>query len=161
MFRTLSLRFGIKFVMIFFAIFFDFMKGEFVWDMQSGICNEFDFEAGQCLSIENPKTFSKLVALIDFPTLLFIWVFTFSGSYFKSGNLVNKLERASHLSKDAGEICACVGGVLLFWGIFHEAAMANAFKYIFMAYLYGHLTAFILVTVVNFHKSKEEDNALN
>ena len=95
------------------------------------------------------------------PTLLFIWVFTFCGSYFKSGNLVNKLERASHLSKDAGEICACVGGVLLFWGIFHEAAMANAFKYIFMAYLYGHLTAFILVTVVNFHKSKEEDNALN
>ena len=48
--------------MIYFAIFFDAMKGEFVWDMQSGICNEFDFEAGQCLSIENPKTFSKLVA---------------------------------------------------------------------------------------------------
>ena len=79
----------------------------------------------------------------------------------KSGNLVNKLERASHLSKDAGEIFACVGGVLLFWGIFHDGVMADAFKHIFMAYLYGHLTGVILVTVFNFHQSKEEDNALN
>ena len=61
MFRTLSLRFGIMFVMIYFAIFFDPMKCEFVWDMQSGICNEFDFEAGQCLSIENPKIFSEIL----------------------------------------------------------------------------------------------------
>ena len=61
MYRTLSLRFGIMFVMIYFAIFFDPMKCEFVWDMQSGICNEFDFEAGQCLSIENPKIFSEIL----------------------------------------------------------------------------------------------------
>ena len=156
MYRTLSLRFGIMFVMIYFAIFFDPMKGEFVWDMQSGICNEFDFEAGQCLSIENPKTFSKLVALIDFPTLLFIWVFTFCGSYFKSGNLVNKLERASHLSKDAGELCACTEALLIFSGVFHEAGMAMAFKMVFQAYLYGHLTGIILITMANYLKSQEE-----
>ena len=35
MYRTLSLRFGIMFVMIYFAIFFNFMKGEFVWDICS------------------------------------------------------------------------------------------------------------------------------
>ena len=161
MFRTLSFRFGIMLFLIFLAFFFDANNGEFVWEMQSGICNEYDFQTRQCLSIEEPKNFPKLVALIDIPTLFFIWVFTFCGSYFKTGNLVNKLERAYHLSKDAGELCACLGGVLIFWGVFHEAAMADAFKYIFMAYLYGHLTAIILITIVNYLRSKEEDNALN
>jgi hypothetical protein len=158
MFKALRFRFGIMFIFIFLAFFFDPMNGEFVWYMQSGTCNEYDFETRQCLSIEDPKTFPKLVALIDIPTLIFIWVFTICGSYFKSGNLVNKLERASHLSKDAGELCACLGGVLIFWGVFHEAAMADAFKYIFMAYLYGHFTAIILITIVNYLRSKEEDN---
>ena len=161
MFRTLSFRFGIMLFFIFLAFFFDANNDEFVWDIQSGICNEYDFQTRQCLSIEEPKTFSKLVALIDFPTLLFIWVFTFCGSYFKSGNLVYKLVRASHLSKDAGELCACLGGVLIFWGVFHEAAMANAFVYVFMAYLYGHFTGIIFIAIVNYHRSKEEDKALN
>ena len=107
------------------------------------------------------KHFQNLWLSLIFQPYFLFGSSLFAVQNFKSGNLVNKLERASHISKDAGEICACVGGVLLFWGIFHEAAMANAFKYIFMAYLYGHLTAFILVTVVNFHKTKEENNALN
>ncbi len=89
----------------------------------------------------------------------FIWGITFCGSYFKSGKLVNKLERASHLAKDAGELCACVGGVLIFWGVFHEAGMAEAFKYIFMAQFYGHLTAIIIIFFVNFLKSKEEESS--
>ena len=72
MFRTLSFRFGIMLFFIFLAFFFDANNDEFVWDIQSGICNEYDFQTRQCLSIEEPKTFSKLVALIDFPTLLFI-----------------------------------------------------------------------------------------
>ena len=73
MFRALRFRFGIMFIFIFLAFFFDAMNGEFVWDMQSGICNEYDFETRQCLSIEDPKTFKKLVTLIDIPTLIFIF----------------------------------------------------------------------------------------
>ena len=64
--------------------------------------------------------------------------------------MVNKLERASHLAKDAGELCVCVGGVLIFWGVFQEAEMAETFKYISMAQFYGHLTAIILISMTNF-----------
>ena len=63
------------------------------------------------------------------------------------------------MAKDAGELCACVGGVLIFWGVFHEAGMAEAFKYIFMAQFYGHLTAIIIIIFVNFLKSKEEESS--
>ena len=55
--------------------------------MQSGICNEYDFGNRQCRSGENLITFPKFVALIDIPTIIFIWGITFCGSYFKSGKL--------------------------------------------------------------------------
>ena len=58
MFRTLSFRFGIMLFFIFLAFFFDANNDEFVWDIQSGICNEYDFQTRQCLSIEEPKRFS-------------------------------------------------------------------------------------------------------
>ena len=159
MFKALRFRFGFMFFVIFLAFFWDFQTFEFKWDMQSGICNEYDFGNRQCRSGENLITFPKFVALIDIPTIIFIWGITFCGSYFKSGKLVNKLERASHLAKDAGELCACVGGVLIFWGVFHEAGMAEAFKYIFMAQFYGHLTAIIIIFSVNFLKPKEEESS--
>ena len=159
MFKALRFRFGFMFFVIFLAFFWDFQTFEFKWDMQSGICNEYDFGNRQCPSGENLITLPKFVALIDIPTIIFIWGITFCGSYFKSGKLVNKLERASHLAKDAGELCACVGGVLIFWGVFHEAGMAEAFKYIFMAQFYGHLTAIIIIFFVNFLKSKEEESS--
>ena len=121
------------------------------------ICNEYDFSNRECLSGENLFTFPKIEALIDLPTLVFIWGFILCGSYFKSGNLIDKLERASHLSKDAGELCTCTEALLIFSGVFHEAGMAVAFKSVFQAYLYGHFTGIILITMSNYLKSKEEE----
>ena len=72
MFRTLSFRFGIMLFLIFLAFFFDANNGEFVWEMQSGICNEYDFQTRQCLSIEEPKNFPKWWLLLIFqPYFLF------------------------------------------------------------------------------------------
>ena len=82
--------------------------------MQSGICNEYDFQTRQCLSTEEPNKFPKLVALIDIITLIFYLDIHFCSSYFKPGNLVNKLKRALHISKDGVLLCACLGGVLIF-----------------------------------------------
>lgn len=163
MFRALRFRFGVMFFLIFLAFFFDFMNGEFKWDHQTGICHEVDYQAStpsvtKCISGQNITTISKFEILIDLPTLMFVWGITFLGSYFKSGSLINKLERASHLSKDAGELAATVGAVLTFAGVFHEAAMASAFRYIFYAFFVGHLTAIILITFANYLRSKEEDN---
>ena len=38
-----------------------------------------------------------------------------------ASSCIDKLERASHLSKDAGELCACTEALLIFSGVFHEA----------------------------------------
>ena len=81
MFKALRFRFGFMFFVIFLAFFFDPLTFEFKWDMQSGICNEYDFGNRQCRSGENLITFPKFVALIDIPTIIFIWGITFCGAY--------------------------------------------------------------------------------
>ena len=50
MVKALRFRFGIMLLLIFLAFFFDAMNGEFIWDMQSGICNEYDFGNRKCLT---------------------------------------------------------------------------------------------------------------
>ena len=160
MFKALRIRFLIMGSLVFLAFFFNPNGPEFIWEIQTGICNEYDFVNIECLTGENLFKFPKFVALIDLPTLVFIWVFIFCGSYFNFGNLIDKLERASHLSKDAGELCACTEALLIFSGVFHEAGMAVAFKAIFQAYLYGHFTAIILSTMANYLKSKEDENTI-
>ena len=156
MFKALRFRFTVMLFLVFLAFFFNPNGPEFIWDIQTGVCNEYDYSERKCITGENLLTFPKFVALIDLPTLIFILGFIFCGSYFKSGNLIEKLERASHLSKDAGELCACTEALLIFSGVFHEAGMAMAFKMVFQAYLYGHLTGIILITMANYLKSQEE-----
>ena len=58
--------------------------------MQSVICNEYDFQTRKCLSIEDNIAFPKFVALIDIPTLIFIWVFTFCGSRYLQSYLIHQ-----------------------------------------------------------------------
>ena len=156
MFRALRFRFAAMILLVFLAFFFNPNGPEFVWEIQSGVCNEYNFSERKCISGENLFSFPKFEALIDLPTLIFIWGFVFCGSYFKSENRIEKLERASHLSKDAGELCACTEALLIFSGVFHEAGMAVAFKFVFQAYLYGHLTAIIRITMANYLKSRED-----
>ena len=43
---------------------------------------------------------------------------TYLGSWFRDGDLSNKLERASHTAKDAGELAATIGVLVFFSGIF-------------------------------------------
>ena len=45
---------------------------------------------------------------------------TILGSWFTKGNLSNKIERASYMAKDAGELAATIGAVISFLGIFFE-----------------------------------------
>ena len=46
--------------------------------------------------------------LIDVKTFLFVFGLTFLGSWFNKGNFSNKIERASHMAKDAGELAATI-----------------------------------------------------
>ena len=43
---------------------------------------------------------------------------TYLGSWFRNGDLSNKLERGSHIAIDAGELAATIGAVISFSGIF-------------------------------------------
>lgn len=43
---------------------------------------------------------------------------TYLGSWFRNGDLSNKLKWASHTVKDAGELAATIGAVISFSGIF-------------------------------------------
>ena len=56
------------------------------------------------------KEVFKLELIFDGPMLFIVWGITIFGSWFKRGNLILKLERASHLAKDAGELAAALGG---------------------------------------------------
>ena len=71
-------------------------------------------------------------------------------------DLLNKLKRASHTVKDAGELAATIGTVVSFSGIFFEPSLHMTFRIIFLAYLYGQLLGFTLTTLSNYMKCREE-----
>ena len=80
MFRALRFRFAAMILLVFLAFFFNPNGPEFVWEIQSGECNEYNFSERKCISGENLFSFPKFEALIDLPTLIFIWGFVFCGS---------------------------------------------------------------------------------
>ena len=94
--------------------------------------------------------------LIDPVALLIVLGLTYLGSWFRNGDLSNKLKRASHTVKDAGELAATIGTVVSFSGIFFEPSLHMTFRIIFLAYLYGQLLGFTLTTLSNYMKCKEE-----
>ena len=81
---------------------------------------------------------------------------TIFGAWYKDGNLIAKLERASHLAKDAGELCAALGAIMVFTLPFNEEMINKAFGVVFLGYFWGLLTGIILITVSNYLKTKEE-----
>ena len=81
---------------------------------------------------------------------------TYLGSWFRDGDLSNKLERASHTVKDAGELAATIGVVVFFSGIFFEPPLHITFCIIFLAYIYGQLRGFTLITLTNYIRRREE-----
>ena len=66
-----------------------------------------------------------------------ISVITFLGSAFRRLGVVGSLEKASHLAKDVGELGAAIGAIHTFMGVFNEAAISQAFGFVFSAYFAG------------------------
>ena len=163
MFRVLPLRVGLILFIIFVGYYFNFSSLEFEWTQVSGICEEFSEKEQEkdvhteCVKGINLKEDLKINYLFDFPTILLQIVITFCGSWFRKGNLINKLERASHLSKDVGEFSAALGAILVFNMAFNEAAITTAFGVVFLSYFWGHFFGIILITIANYLKTQEEN----
>ena len=156
MFRPLRLRFFLIVLLLFFALFWDFNKGELRTTIQTGVCEEFDYANRSCQSGPNLIITSYPAMLIDPVALLMVLGLTYLGSWFRDGDLSNKLERASHTAKDSGELAATIGAVISFSGIFFEPSLHMTFRIIFLAYLYGQLLGFTLTTLSNYMKCREE-----
>ena len=171
MFRVLPIRFGFIIFIIFFSIYFSFADFKFHWTFTTGICEEYTMfhdevleEMGgsraipiECAKGKNLKEVPRFGLFLDAPTLLLQLIITFCGSWFRKGNLVNKLERASHLSKDVGEFTAALGAILVFNMPFNEAAISLAFGGVFLSYFWGHFFGIVLITIANYLKTQEEN----
>ena len=81
-------------------------------------------------------------------------------SGFKGNGLVDSLERASHLAKDAGELGAAIGAIQTFMRVFNEAAISFAFGFVFSTYFAGLTIALICSTIANYLRAKENNNKL-
>ena len=160
MIKALRLRFLFIIFIIFMALFWK--QGKIQTNIQTGVCENFDYEKWVCISGFNLRTVPFFMQLIDTNTFIVVFGLTILGSWFTKGNLSNKIERASHMAKDAGELAATIGAVISFSGIFFEPSLHITFQYIFLAYLYGNLLGYLLTVISNYLRSVEEsENALN
>ena len=156
MFKALRFRFILIFIFLFMALFWDFYRGEFRSNVQTGVCEEYDFVKAECRLGNNLKTVDFYPQTLDLVTLVLVLGLTFLGSWFRQGSLINKLERASHLAKDCGELIAAMGAVITFSRVFYEPFLHDAFKYIFLSYMYGQILGYILTVITNYLRSSEE-----
>ena len=160
MIKALHLRFILIIFIIFMALFWK--QGKIQTNIQTGVCENFDYEKWVCISGFNLRTVPFFMQLIDTNTFIVVFGLTILGSWFTKGNLSNKIERASHMAKDAGELAATIGAVISFSGIFFEPSLHITFQYIFLAYLYGNLLGYLLTVISNYIRSEEESaNALD
>ena len=160
MFKALRLRFLFIIFIIFMALFWK--QGKIQTNIQTGVCENFDYEKWVCISGFNLRTVPFFMQLFNAETFIVVFGLTILGSWFSKGNLTNKIERASHMAKDAGELAATIGAVISFSGIFFEPSLHITFQYIFLAYLYGNLLGYLLTVISNYIRSEEESaNALD
>ena len=160
MIKALRLRFLFIIFIIFMALFWK--QGKIQTNIQTGVCENFDYEKWVCISGFNLSTVPFFMQLFNAETFIVVFGLTILGSWFSKGNLTNKIERASHMAKDAGELAATIGAVISFSGIFFEPSLHITFQYIFLAYLYGNLLGYLLTVISNYIRSEEESaNALD
>lgn len=81
---------------------------------------------------------------------------TYLGSCFRDGDLSNKLERASHTAKDAGELAATIGAVVSFLGSFFEPILIHDLPHHIFSLPLWALIGFTLTTLSNYMKCREE-----
>ena len=142
------------------AYYFDFMHFKFRWSQEyGGICEQWidDDPRLGCSIGSDINVVNKLFLILDLPTIWFVWGITFLGAWFRKGNIILKLERASHLAKDVGELVAALGAIIALMRPFNEAGISQAFGVAFLGYFWGHLTAIFLITVANYLKTREEN----
>ena len=77
---------------------------------------------------------------------------TYLGSWFRDGDLSNKLERASHTAKDAGELAATIGAVISFSGIFFEAFLTHDLPHYFFSLPLWAIAGFYLDNSLELHE---------
>ena len=160
MIKALRLRFLFIIFIIFMALFWK--QGKIQTNIQTGVCENFDYEKWVCISGFNLRIVPFFMQLFNAETFIVVFGLTILGSWFSKGNLTNKIERASHMAKDAGELAATIGAVISFSGIFFEPSLHITFQYIFLAYLYGNLLGYLLTVISNYIRSEEESaNALD
>ena len=140
MIKALRLRFLFIIFIIFMALFWK--QGKIQTNIQTGVCENFDYEKWVCVSGFNLRTVPFFMQLFNAETFIVVFGLTILGSWFTKGNLSNKIERASHMAKDAGELAATIGAVISFSGIFFEPSLHITFQYIFLAYLYVNLLGY-------------------
>ena len=129
MIKALRLRFLFIIFIIFMALFWK--QGKIQTNIQTGVCENFDYEKWVCISGFNLRTVPFFMQLFNAETFIVVFGLTILGSWFTKGNLSNKIERASHMAKDAGELAATIGAVISFSGIFFEPSLHITFQYIF------------------------------
>ena len=121
MIKALRLRFLFIIFIIFMALFWK--QGKIQTNIQTGVCENFDYEKWVCISGFNLRTVPFFMQLFNAETFIVVFGLTILGSWFTKGNLSNKIERASHMAKDAGELAATIGAVISFSGIFFEPSL--------------------------------------
>ena len=129
MIKALRLRFLFIIFIIFMALFWK--QGKIQTNIQTGVCENFDYEKWVCISGFNLRTVPFFMQLFNAETFIVVFGLTILGSWFNKGNFSNKIERASHMAKDAGELAATIGAVISFSGIFFEPSLHITFQYIF------------------------------
>ena len=159
MYRNIRIRLGGILLIVFMALFFNFRDLEFYSYHYTGVCEDYDWWNSVCHSGEELLKRPTLQTFTDIPTFLIVSGITMLGSFYTKGDKILKLERASHLAKDAGEFTAALGAVFFFGGVFNEAQMALGFGIVFLAYFYGHGIGIILQIIANHLKTTEEYEA--
>ena len=91
----------------------------------------------------------------DPPSILLIGIITFSGSAFRRLGVVGSSEKVSHLAKDVGKLGAAIGAIHTFMGVFNEAAISQAFGFVFSAYFAALSISLICSALANYLRSKE------
>ena len=152
MFRPLRLRFFLIVLLLFFALFWDFNKGELRTTIQTGVCEEFDYANRSCQSGPNLIITSYPAMLIDPVALLMVLGITYLGSWFRDGYLSNKLERASLTAKDAGELAATIGAVISFSGIIFRTFLTHNLPYYFFSLPLWAIAGFYLDNSLELHE---------
>ena len=152
----LKFRLSGMLLIIFLAIFFDFFQMEFRWNILTGVCDDYNRLNEQCLSGEKLDLISKFKIYFDIPSIFFVWGITLFGTFFYRRSVIEMLEGASHLAKDAAELGAAIGAIQAFRGVFNEATISNAFGVIFTTYFIGLLTSILCHTFANWFRAKEK-----